>query len=551
MVRDIETYDLRLRDDFRLMCAHFANKRRGGESPYSYNQIADVATNIARELDKRGGKFHPKDYSSPYSRELFRIVNRNLGREGIVISKAFDGLYLVEPHPRLIWKGFKKLIVKLKRYEGKMHVPLYLLGDKAYGFITLTSVREIDRDEFEGLRDRHLISDKERSQWWDDKFPLYVYEFRFEKFDKPKNYVHPQGIQVFINDVRIEKIFEEENQGIKPPFPTTGGKFREAKELVKLIPEHSTYVEPYCGAASVFFRKKRSDKEILNDEDEHKIQVFKFMRDGSEADFKKLREKRWESDKSYWEKLKDAEEPDDLIESVYKFLYVTIHSYHATGGFVPREEKSEFLKNLELYKDRLKDVELSTKKAINLIEEEDEGGVFFFIDPPYEAKEEIEKLSELLPSLKGEFILTLNDSYENRELLKKLEIFRHQVIRGGGRTESKMKYELWFHNYPFPKEKSQLLAKALDFDLEAIDSRHVAGLSDSELSALYRKLHEAYRERGEVFEALLNASIFVEGEMERRGLKREFDDGLSRETAFWISEYPPPRPEPERKEEDT
>jgi len=94
-IKDIERYDPKkveeievLRDDWRLCLAHWSRKRRGEKSPYTYNQLADAATGIARELHKRGTEFHPEDYKK-YSLELYKIVKKRLAREGIFL-KATD-----------------------------------------------------------------------------------------------------------------------------------------------------------------------------------------------------------------------------------------------------------------------------------------------------------------------------------------------------------------------------------------------------------------------------------------------------------------------------
>src|SRR6266853_6482931 len=49
------------------------------------------------------------------------------------------------------------------------------------------------------------------------------------------------------------------------PLSYIGGKRRIAKQLVSLIPEHITYVEPFAGGAQVFFQKPPSNVEVLND----------------------------------------------------------------------------------------------------------------------------------------------------------------------------------------------------------------------------------------------------------------------------------------------
>ena len=59
------------------------------------------------------------------------------------------------------------------------------------------------------------------------------------------------------------------------PLSYIGGKNRLARRIISLIPEHTTYVEPFCGGAQVFFHKEASSVEILNDLNED---IFNFLR---------------------------------------------------------------------------------------------------------------------------------------------------------------------------------------------------------------------------------------------------------------------------------
>jgi len=81
------------------------------------------------------------------------------------------------------------------------------------------------------------------------------------------------------------------------------------------------------------------------------------------------------------------------------------------------------------------------------------------------------------------------------------------------------------------------LHKAIN--LEEIDDKYAEKLSDKKLVELYRELHEIYEREGRITEPLLNAEIFVENEMKKRGIERDINDELSQEARFWIQEYPP------------
>jgi len=76
--------------------------------------------------------------------------------------------------------------------------------------------------------------------------------------------------------------------------------------------------------------------------------------------------------------------------------------------------------------------------------------------------------------------------------------------------------------------------------LEFIDAPYCKSLSDKELKALNKRLHELYRKIGKVIEPLENAHIFTWNEMRRRGIPQEIWDGLTEATALEVIEYPEP-----------
>src|ERR1700686_5243581 len=59
------------------------------------------------------------------------------------------------------------------------------------------------------------------------------------------------------------------------PLAYIGGKNRLATKIISLLPEHTTYVEPFAGGAQVLFHKPPSPVEVLNDLDFEVVNFFR------------------------------------------------------------------------------------------------------------------------------------------------------------------------------------------------------------------------------------------------------------------------------------
>jgi len=82
LIKDIHNYDPKqvntnvLLDDFRIVNAWYATKRRGKKFKYSLEEIVNLAKLIYKELKKRGVQFHPEKMKS-YSKELFNKISKS------------------------------------------------------------------------------------------------------------------------------------------------------------------------------------------------------------------------------------------------------------------------------------------------------------------------------------------------------------------------------------------------------------------------------------------------------------------------------------------
>jgi len=61
---------------------------------------------------------------------------------------------------------------------------------------------------------------------------------------------------------------------MKTPISYYGGKQRMATKIIKLIPKHQTYIEPFFGGGAVFWQKEPSKGEVINDKNSNVINFY-------------------------------------------------------------------------------------------------------------------------------------------------------------------------------------------------------------------------------------------------------------------------------------
>jgi predicted nucleic acid-binding Zn ribbon protein len=93
---------------------------------------------------------------------------------------------------------------------------------------------------------------------------------RQRKYRQRKNRLLRNGIALQSNgdDVTVKN----------PPVRYKGGKWRLADWIIGYFPKHESYVEPFCGGASIFFQKTPSAIETLNDLNKNIVTFFDMLR---------------------------------------------------------------------------------------------------------------------------------------------------------------------------------------------------------------------------------------------------------------------------------
>jgi len=225
---------------------------------------------------------------------------------------------------------------------------------------------------------------------------------------------------------------------VRPLAPYIGGKRQLAKRLVALINsiDHCTYAEVFVGMGGVFLRRDRKPKaEVINDWSEDVATFFRVVQHHYLAFLDML---RWQiTSRAGFEKLLalDPRALTDMQRSA-RFLYLQRLAF---GGKVAgrnfgvqvdgaaRFDVTKIAPMIEAVHERLAGVVIERLPWSDFLARYDRPGTLFYLDPPYFGCEsdygrdlfdrgEFEMMAEQLRSLRGTFILSLNDHPEVRRI---------------------------------------------------------------------------------------------------------------------------------------
>lgn len=243
---------------------------------------------------------------------------------------------------------------------------------------------------------------------------------------------------------------------------------------------HAQYVEPFCGGLAVFFAKKPSSHEVINDIDNRVINFWKQC----QTNFEPLQEKiKMTLHSEYYYKkagdiLRGGLENSTPLDFAWAFWVQTNMSFSAKiyGGFAfgndntrPLNTKNKRRNFIQAIEKRLGKTQIFCRDAIELIKLKDTPDTFFYFDPPYAESQcghyESEKsvyyqLLELLPTLKGKFLLSSYPSSELNELRNRYGFLFQDTVKSlsvdSRRNAGKTKTECLTFNFQLPKKQYEL-----------------------------------------------------------------------------------------------
>lgn len=234
-----------------------------------------------------------------------------------------------------------------------------------------------------------------------------------------------------------------------------GGKRLLRKEIVKRIPAHRCYVEPFGGAAWVLFYKERSEVEVYNDVNGDLTTLFLQVKYHAEALAKEL-EFTLKSRKMF--QLMRTFRPLTEIQRAARFLFLITLSFGAKGTHFGTQRRSGGGASVSMSNviDRVREAQRRLEHVViegldfeECIRRYDSEETFFYCDPPYFSgtgyehvgvsfgEEDHLRLRRILGQIKGKFLLSYDDVPEVWALWRPFNIEKVERLTGINRKSVK------------------------------------------------------------------------------------------------------------------
>lgn len=220
-----------------------------------------------------------------------------------------------------------------------------------------------------------------------------------------------------------------------PMVQWVGGKRRLAPLILPVFPDHSCYVEPFCGAAALFFLKAPVKVEVLNDINGDLVTLYRVVQHHLE-EF--VRHFKWALTSREIYKWLQITPPDTLtdIQRAARFFYLQKNGF---GGKVQGQTfgtatTSPGRLNLLRLEEQLSAVHLRLHQVFierlewsACVARYDRPHSLFYLDPPYWGTEgygvafgleQYDLMAELMGSMKGKAVVSVNDIPEMRKAFK-------------------------------------------------------------------------------------------------------------------------------------
>jgi DNA adenine methylase len=219
---------------------------------------------------------------------------------------------------------------------------------------------------------------------------------------------------------------------VRSPLIWFGGKSKVARHIIRKMPPHSCYVEPFGGAAHVIAQKAPVYSEVYNDIDGEVVNFLLVAISEKERLVKACSELPYS--RELYEKWKREKPPNDDFTRAVRFFYVNRSGIAKgnsdsafstdTGWRHSREHNTartyrSACQLIESFGKRMETVMIDNRDFRTIIPVYDGPDTLFYVDPPYIGREKYyagnfneqdhRDLGDILSQIKGKAIISYYD----------------------------------------------------------------------------------------------------------------------------------------------
>lgn len=269
---------------------------------------------------------------------------------------------------------------------------------------------------------------------------------------------------------------------IKTPISYYGGKQNLVTTILPLFPNHTTYVEPFVGGGAIFWAKRPSEVEIINDNNRELINFYEVVQNEF-VELEKMVRISLHSRSLHNDATVIYNNPHmfSRIQRAWAVWVLAAQSFSSMldgswGYDRLKVTTSQKIANKRQgftvdYAIRIQNVQIECTDALRVIRSRDHAGAFHYCDPPYfnsdcghydgYTKEDFESLLRVLQECEGKFLMSsypsdiLSDyTAQNGWQTRKIE--QAVTVANGTGGRGKRKIEVLTANYDLSNPKGDL-----------------------------------------------------------------------------------------------
>lgn len=269
---------------------------------------------------------------------------------------------------------------------------------------------------------------------------------------------------------------------LKTPTSYYGGKQNLISTILPLIPDHTTYIEPFVGGGAIFWAKRPSEVEIINDYNRELINFYEIVQNEFVELEKMVRislhSRSLHSDATViynnphmFSRIQRAWAVWTLAAQSFSSMLDGSWGYDKLKGTTSQKITSKRDSFTIDYAIRMQNVQIENTDALRIINSRDYENAFIYCDPPYYNSDcghydgysidDFENLLKVLSKIKGKFLMS---SYPS-EILSKytvdngwntMKIEQTVSVANGTGKPGKKKIEVLTANYDLSNPKTLL-----------------------------------------------------------------------------------------------